>query len=40
MTLIEDSSHSVGEIIGYFIGVLYFFAIIYYLYSEHLLSLF
>lgn len=36
----EEKEHSAGEVIGYIIGVLYFFGIIYYLYRIHLLSLF
>lgn len=36
----EEKEHSAGEVIGYVIGVLYFFGIIYYLYRLHLLTLF
>lgn len=36
----EEKEHSAGEVIGYIIGVLYFFGIIYYIYRMHLLTLF
>ncbi|CAK70164.1 unnamed protein product (macronuclear) [Paramecium tetraurelia] len=36
----DERQQSPGEIIGYVIGVLYFFGMIYYIYRKHLLSLF
>ena len=36
----ENIEHSPGEIIGYVIVVLYFIALIYYIFRLHLLSLF